>query len=169
MARPQPTFAPIAPAPGAAPPRVRRTIPQVPSGSAQTTRIRGSTGRFESRAQPSRRCALCDRTETSQWRTSVDGNTLCNACGIRLNRRPTPPAGKSTAARKRAAVKKAVAALEASAAARRADEEAQKNDTIMAHNAQFRLPPISVVFADTRRSKKPETNKKFSLQHILNP
>lgn len=81
-------FIPIAPHPGSPVP----AHPQLPHSivaRGQTTRTRGPTGRFASLAGPvNRLCSLCGRTETSQWRTGGDGQCLCNACGIRLNRKP---------------------------------------------------------------------------------
>lgn len=39
-------------------------------------------------------CALCNKTDTSQWRSGSNGEQLCNACGIRLNRKPAMPGSR---------------------------------------------------------------------------
>ena len=62
---------------------------------------------------PGKRCAHCNTQTTPLWRNGPDGpKTLCNACGVRDNRRhaktrnaasarprPRKPAGEATAAR----------------------------------------------------------------------
>lgn len=56
----------------------------------RTTRTRAPSGRFESSVDSQARiCASCGKTNTPQWRTAPDGSTVCNPCGIRLNRKPT--------------------------------------------------------------------------------
>lgn len=186
MVPPPQTFTPIAPQPGVAVPRVRRAPSPSNvsfSGAARTTRARGTKGRFESSASSERRCALCERTETSQWRTAADGRPLCNACGIRLNRRTVLPPGKSAATRRRAAVQKAAAA--ASAARRRAAAESEKKSSrrvtapiTTPAEFSYRPPidgaayqdPVYATMQPRNASTQAESStKKHSLQHILNP
>lgn len=66
----------------------------------RTTRVRGTRGRFKSRvAALGRKCAACGRTQTSQWRTGPHGQSLCNACGIRV-RRPQSASARARKGRK---------------------------------------------------------------------
>lgn len=52
-----------------------------------TTRTRDSRGKFASTIpQGLRICDRCRSTHTSQWRTGIDGSSLCNKCGIKLKR-----------------------------------------------------------------------------------
>ena len=72
-------------------------------------RPRGSRGRFISRnASKNRKCKLCDRKETAQWRTGANGVSLCNACGIRLKRKHSITVYGGSSLRKEEIVRKCV-------------------------------------------------------------
>lgn len=57
------------------------------SKSRHPHRPRGDRGRFISLADKDRKCADCGQTKTSQWRSGNQGESLCNACGIRATRK----------------------------------------------------------------------------------
>lgn len=119
-ARPDPSPTPIAPTPR---PGRGGHRPNVSKPAAVTTRMRGTGGRFESRADlHGRFCAACNKTETTQWRTGPTGQTLCNPCGIKLNRPKTSTGATPLSAageRRRANVKEAAAKVAATAALRK--------------------------------------------------
>ncbi len=164
MPKPSSSFIPIAPHPGSPQP-IRPHRPQgvVPSGS--TTRTRGPTGRFASLAPTNDRlCALCGRTETSQWRTGSEGQRLCNACGIRCQRKPNT----SSSYRKRKSVKKTPAKLSADEAIRRS----ATNNSMAKIASCGAGPPLTLLNLSRPSSTSDPARKRQDanrLEHILNP
>ena len=63
-------------------------LPLMPAKNPLTTRTRDRGGKYASTVPVhSRRCSVCTTKDTTQWRTSSDGKSVCNKCGIKLRRR----------------------------------------------------------------------------------
>lgn len=164
MPKPSSSFIPIAPHPGSPQPtRPHRPQGVVPSG--YTTRTRGPTGRFASlAASVDRLCALCGRTETSQWRTGSEGQRLCNACGIRCQRKPS----SSNSFRKRKSVKKAQTKLATDDSHRRA---ATSSSVAKIASCGTGSPLTLMPYSRPSSSSDPSRKRQdaYRLEHILNP
>lgn len=75
---------------GAFDPKTQPRSRAMAATQSKQVRPRGSRGRFVSRvAVENRKCEECLSTQTTQWRSGLNGQSLCNACGIRINRRTT--------------------------------------------------------------------------------
>ncbi len=139
-----------------------------------TTRTRGSSGRFESSVNPSTRaCANCGKTDTPQWRTGVDGSSLCNPCGIKQRKPysgPRSPGESATAAKKRLEVQRATASV-ASSKKKKHPKAGSSSSSPSARSSVSHIPggashspPRST--ADRAKKKRKEA---YELSTLLNP
>lgn len=112
----------------------------------KASRPRGHRGRFVSPVPSGqRRCEVCFRTDTTQWRISRQGGSLCNACGIRMTRMKSSSASStpssSSGAGKRAQVK-AAAALAQQQRQRLRDATSPPESSSSAQLPRYQLPPL---------------------------
>ena len=148
-------------------------FPGQPGQSNPTTRTRGSSGRFESSVNASTRsCAKCGKTDTPQWRTGVDGSTLCNPCGIKQRRPSTgsrSPGESPTAAKKRQEVQRAAASIASSKKKKYPKTSPSSSQSGRSSSGQSQAgashsPPRST--GDRARKKRKEA---YELSNLLNP
>lgn len=109
--------------------------------TANTSRTRDkASGRYKSKHEAgTRSCYLCSTNKTSQWRTSPDGNQVCNRCGIKLRR----------------------GTLQASS---RSSTQEQRQH----HHSHHRLPPISSIVNGNANSANTRARQVCSIRNIIN-
>ncbi len=128
----------------------------VSSSKAKTypNRPRGHRGRFISLAEPNRKCADCGQTATSQWRSGSNGESLCNACGIRATRK----SGHGSRSHRGVKTERTKSSLSL-APLKSGGQHLQNNES---------LPSFGTLQSFTKRRKCDSSKKSSNIHDILN-